>query len=92
MLGACLVYLIPLEYLCSSASLQQVRLTPPCSCGFYDGLLILLLQLLTQVQVCCEIGEKQREELGVFQSHWRIEVKKQPMLAHPLTLLLTLLA
>uniref|UniRef100_A0A8C2MR19 Serine/threonine-protein kinase 36 n=1 Tax=Cricetulus griseus TaxID=10029 RepID=A0A8C2MR19_CRIGR len=28
----------------------EVRLTPPCSCGFYDGLLILLLQLLTQVQ------------------------------------------
>lgn len=26
----------------------EVRLTPPCSCGFYDGLLILLLQLLTQ--------------------------------------------
>uniref|UniRef100_A0A8C8W832 Serine/threonine-protein kinase 36 n=1 Tax=Peromyscus maniculatus bairdii TaxID=230844 RepID=A0A8C8W832_PERMB len=28
----------------------EVRLTPPCSCGFYDGLLILLLQLLIQVQ------------------------------------------
>lgn len=28
----------------------EVRLTPPDSCGFYDGLLILLLQLLTQVQ------------------------------------------
>ncbi|EDL00346.1 serine/threonine kinase 36 (fused homolog, Drosophila), isoform CRA_e [Mus musculus] len=28
----------------------EVRLTPPCSCGFYDGLLILLLQLLMQVQ------------------------------------------
>uniref|UniRef100_A0A8C6HIM8 Serine/threonine-protein kinase 36 n=1 Tax=Mus spicilegus TaxID=10103 RepID=A0A8C6HIM8_MUSSI len=28
----------------------EVRLTPPCSCGFYDGLLVLLLQLLTQVQ------------------------------------------
>uniref|UniRef100_A0ABK0LWB5 non-specific serine/threonine protein kinase n=1 Tax=Rattus norvegicus TaxID=10116 RepID=A0ABK0LWB5_RAT len=26
----------------------EVRLTPPCSCGFYDGLLVLLLQLLTQ--------------------------------------------
>ncbi|XP_005395686.1 PREDICTED: serine/threonine-protein kinase 36 isoform X1 [Chinchilla lanigera] len=26
----------------------EVRLTPPGSCGFYDGLLILLLQLLTQ--------------------------------------------
>ncbi|XP_021025838.1 serine/threonine-protein kinase 36 isoform X2 [Mus caroli] len=26
----------------------EVRLTPPCSCGFYDGLLILLLQLLMQ--------------------------------------------
>ncbi|XP_008823952.1 serine/threonine-protein kinase 36 isoform X2 [Nannospalax galili] len=26
----------------------EVRLTPPCSCGFYDGLLIFLLQLLTQ--------------------------------------------
>ncbi|XP_052605838.1 serine/threonine-protein kinase 36 [Peromyscus californicus insignis] len=26
----------------------EVRLTPPCSCGFYDGLLILLLQLLIQ--------------------------------------------
>ena len=33
------------------ASLCQVRLTPPGGCGFYDGLLILLLQLLTQVQV-----------------------------------------
>ncbi|XP_054946030.1 serine/threonine-protein kinase 36 isoform X4 [Physeter macrocephalus] len=29
-------------------SLRQVRLTPPGGCGFYDGLLILLLQLLTQ--------------------------------------------
>ncbi|KAM6152416.1 serine/threonine-protein kinase 36 isoform 5-T5 [Erethizon dorsatum] len=28
----------------------EVRLTPPGSCGFYDGLLILLLQLLTEVQ------------------------------------------
>ncbi|MBZ3880629.1 Serine/threonine-protein kinase 36 [Sciurus carolinensis] len=28
----------------------KVRLTPPDNCGFYDGLLILLLQLLTQVQ------------------------------------------
>ncbi|XP_036021382.1 serine/threonine-protein kinase 36 isoform X2 [Mus musculus] len=28
----------------------EVRLTPPYSCGFYDGLLILLLQLLMQVQ------------------------------------------
>ncbi|XP_057600227.1 serine/threonine-protein kinase 36 isoform X2 [Hippopotamus amphibius kiboko] len=26
----------------------EVRLTPPGGCGFYDGLLILLLQLLTQ--------------------------------------------
>ncbi|XP_028365265.1 serine/threonine-protein kinase 36 isoform X4 [Phyllostomus discolor] len=26
----------------------EVRLTPPDGCGFYDGLLILLLQLLTQ--------------------------------------------
>nr|BAC39728.1 unnamed protein product [Mus musculus] len=26
----------------------EVRLTPPYSCGFYDGLLILLLQLLMQ--------------------------------------------
>nr|XP_045003050.1 serine/threonine-protein kinase 36 isoform X2 [Jaculus jaculus] len=26
----------------------EVRLTPPGSCGFYDGLFILLLQLLTQ--------------------------------------------
>ncbi|KAM6152412.1 serine/threonine-protein kinase 36 isoform 1-T1 [Erethizon dorsatum] len=26
----------------------EVRLTPPGSCGFYDGLLILLLQLLTE--------------------------------------------
>nr|XP_058908086.1 serine/threonine-protein kinase 36 isoform X2 [Kogia breviceps] len=29
-------------------SLRQVRLTPPGGYGFYDGLLILLLQLLTQ--------------------------------------------
>ncbi|XP_059249465.1 serine/threonine-protein kinase 36 isoform X1 [Mustela nigripes] len=28
----------------------EVRLTPPAGCGFYDGLLILLLHLLTQVQ------------------------------------------
>ncbi|XP_010610183.1 serine/threonine-protein kinase 36 isoform X3 [Fukomys damarensis] len=28
--------------------LLKVRLTPPGSCGFYDGLLILLLQLLTE--------------------------------------------
>ena len=33
------------------ASVLQVRLTPPDGCGFYDGLLILLLQLLTQVQL-----------------------------------------
>ncbi|XP_073927823.1 serine/threonine-protein kinase 36 isoform X2 [Castor canadensis] len=32
----------------SAESLQQIRLTPPGSCGFYDGVLILLLQLLTQ--------------------------------------------
>ncbi|XP_036176155.1 serine/threonine-protein kinase 36 isoform X9 [Myotis myotis] len=31
--------------LCAPA---EVRLTPPDGCGFYDGLLILLLQLLTQ--------------------------------------------
>ncbi|XP_016052303.1 PREDICTED: serine/threonine-protein kinase 36 [Miniopterus natalensis] len=29
----------------------EVRLTPPDGCGFYDGLLVLLLQLLTQVQL-----------------------------------------
>ncbi|XP_029789661.1 serine/threonine-protein kinase 36 isoform X3 [Suricata suricatta] len=31
-----------------SAPAEQVRLTPPGGSGFYDGLLILLLQLLTQ--------------------------------------------
>ncbi|KAM5228565.1 serine/threonine-protein kinase 36 isoform 1-T1 [Ctenodactylus gundi] len=30
------------------AAPAEVRLAPPGSCGFYDGLLILLLQLLTQ--------------------------------------------
>lgn len=71
---------------------QQVRLTPPCSCGFYDGLLILLLQLLTQVQVRRETEKKQRGELGGVQNHQNVEMKKQPLLACPLILLLTVLA
>ncbi|KAF7470002.1 Hypothetical predicted protein [Marmota monax] len=44
----------------------EVRLTPPDSCGFYDGLLILLLQLLTQVQVYLRMDEKKREKLGIL--------------------------
>ncbi|KAF6116407.1 serine/threonine kinase 36 [Phyllostomus discolor] len=35
----------------------EVRLTPPDGCGFYDGLLILLLQLLTQVQLQLRQGK-----------------------------------
>nr|KAF6451255.1 serine/threonine kinase 36 [Molossus molossus] len=35
----------------------EVRLTPPDGCGFYDGLLILLLQLLTQVQLHLRQGK-----------------------------------
>ncbi|XP_045416026.1 serine/threonine-protein kinase 36 isoform X2 [Lemur catta] len=42
----------PMEWIAAAthalSAPAEVRLTPPGSCGFYDGLLILLLQLLTQ--------------------------------------------
>ena len=62
----------PLSGICSlPASLYQVRLTPPGGCGFYDGLLILLLQLLTQVQLHPRIAwELRREKLGALGGHW----------------------
>nr|XP_037857447.1 serine/threonine-protein kinase 36 isoform X3 [Chlorocebus sabaeus] len=45
----------PMEWMAAAthalSAPAEVRLTPPGSCGFYDGLLILLLQLLTEV--CC---------------------------------------
>uniref|UniRef100_A0A8I5THQ4 Serine/threonine-protein kinase 36 n=1 Tax=Pongo abelii TaxID=9601 RepID=A0A8I5THQ4_PONAB len=42
----------PMEWMAAAthalSAPAEVRLTPPGSCGFYDGLLILLLQLLTE--------------------------------------------
>ncbi|XP_077011264.1 serine/threonine-protein kinase 36 isoform X2 [Tamandua tetradactyla] len=42
----------PMEWIAAAthalSAPAEVRLTPPGGCGFYDGLLILLLQLLTQ--------------------------------------------
>uniref|UniRef100_A0A8C0VWN5 non-specific serine/threonine protein kinase n=1 Tax=Castor canadensis TaxID=51338 RepID=A0A8C0VWN5_CASCN len=44
----------PKEWIAAAAhalsASAEIRLTPPGSCGFYDGVLILLLQLLTQVR------------------------------------------
>ncbi|XP_012580085.1 PREDICTED: serine/threonine-protein kinase 36 [Condylura cristata] len=41
----------------------EVRLTPPGGCGFYDGLLILLLQLVTQEQLHPRMGEQGKGSL-----------------------------
>lgn len=48
------------------ASPLQVRLTPPDGCGFYDGLLTLLLQLLTQVQLHLRADGKEGERNVAF--------------------------
>lgn len=49
-----------------SAFFLQVRLTPPDGCGFYDGLLTLLLQLLTQVQLHFRVDGKEGERNWAF--------------------------
>ncbi|XP_040332199.1 serine/threonine-protein kinase 36 [Herpailurus yagouaroundi] len=47
----------------------EVRLTPPGGCGFYDGLLILLLQLLTQPRKGSPIRDVASSEMWTILWH-----------------------
>ncbi|EHA97579.1 Serine/threonine-protein kinase 36 [Heterocephalus glaber] len=56
----------------------EVRLTPPGSCGFYDGLLILLLQLLTEQGKANLIREVATSEMWTILWHRFSMVLKLP--------------
>uniref|UniRef100_G1RC98 Serine/threonine-protein kinase 36 n=1 Tax=Nomascus leucogenys TaxID=61853 RepID=G1RC98_NOMLE len=63
----------PMEWMAAAthalSAPAEVRLTPPGSCGFYDGLLILLLQLLTEQEKASLIRDVASSEMWTVLWH-----------------------